>query len=448
MVAGKGRCCRGRRFAIGARVDITRNLFYSFRGSSITSQAAPLAQLENNLTKSLLTVLERCSRRVFLKAFLDDLGLPFAENVFFSLQRGQPLAASAKRRIVLSITGDSPDIEKRRTARHKGRPDAWICSGGWAVLVESKIGKKLSLSQLESHAKAAGWGRQRFKVIHRTWMQMHRLVRSALDSCPRKDAVSHLLAGDWLAYMERQNMIEFTKITVADFDFLNQPPEQRKVALSHIRGRMRDFARYVSQSQVSKKVAGLYRGRRVKDWKYGDPDTKSTSYWFNVGGEVSKRTWHITVFYRPNGIDVEVLASQAYLSRRLCKAGVDHLRQIVSMASKDREELGIGCRRAWYANPKSSYKGSRIAWSDEPVMVKPSTLSVASRDSYAWILRDAIQGLQGRKHKEFRPELIIRKSIPRDEIISRPLKGQVALVRRAIQQLYPLLKYLMEATKK
>jgi len=415
--------------------------------------------LENNLTKSLLTVLERCNRRVFLKAFLDDLGLPFAENVFFSLQKGRPLAASTKRKIVLSITGDSPDVEKRRTARHKGRPDAWICSGGWAVLVESKIGKKLSLSQLEAHAKTAGWGRRRFKVVHRTWMQMHRLVKSALDSCSRKDVVSHLLAKDWLEYMEHQNMTEFTKITVEDFDFLNQPPEQHQVVLSHIRGRMRDFARYVSQSQVSKKVAGLYRGRRVKDWKYGDPDKTSASYWFNVGGEASKRTWHITVFYRPNGIDVEILASQAYLSRRLCKAGVDCLRQIVSMASKvrtasevsparkARAELSIGCRRAWYANPKGKYKGLNIAGTDEPVMVKPASLSGASWDSYARSLRDAIQELQVHK-QEFRTELIIRKSIPRDEIISRPLKGQVALVRRAIQQLYPLLRYLMEATKK
>ena len=81
------------------------------------------------------------------------------------------------------------------------------------------------------------------------------------------------------------------------------------------------------------------------------------------------------------------------------------------------------------------------------MVVQPSTLSAASRDSYAWILRDAIQSLQG-GYKEFRVELIIRKLIPRDEVVSRPLKGQVALVRRAIQQLYPLLKYMIEATKK
>jgi len=318
-------------------MDITRNLFYAFRGPNTAGEAAFVAQLENNLTKSLLTVLEHCNRRVFLKAFLDDLRLPFAENVLFSLQRGQPLAASAKRRIVLSITGDLPDVVKRRTAPHKGRPDAWICSGGWAVLIESKMGKKLGLSQLRSHARAAGWRRQRFRVVHRTWPQVHGLLRSALDSCPRKDAVSHLLARDWLAYMEYQNMTEFAKIEVADFDFLNQLPEQRKAALSHVRGRMRDFARHVSQSQASKKAAGLYRGRKVKNWKYGDPDTKSSSYWFNIGGEASKRTWHLTVFYRPTGIDVEVLASQAHLSQKLCKAGVDHLRQIVGMASKARD---------------------------------------------------------------------------------------------------------------
>jgi hypothetical protein len=54
--------------------DFTRNLFYFFRGPSSDDDPAHERQLENNLTKSLIVVLEHADRE-FLQAFAQRLGL-------------------------------------------------------------------------------------------------------------------------------------------------------------------------------------------------------------------------------------------------------------------------------------------------------------------------------------------------------------------------------------
>jgi len=422
-------------------LDITRNMFYWFRGPAFGKDPASHRQLENNLTKSLITILEHCDRDVVLKAFLKLLGLSQCQGLVFSLQRKPLLTGTSKKRVVLGITGGDAELAPSSCETEDGRPDAWICGSGWTVLIESKIGRTITRRQLKAHAHAAGWSAGSYRVDFLSWNDLHNLAKRALTEIRKNDRASRLLLRDWLAYLEYQNMADFEKLEAGDFDFFTLPPEERRALLPRIRQRVRTFAHLLSRSAVIKRITALYEGSSVEDWKYGDLTAKSLSYWFNIGGHQSVRTWHLTVFFRHHGIDVEVLASQAGLSRRLCKSGADHLRALFDMTART-EGLHIGCRRGWYRDPGSSYKGQHIAKVDEPVMLQPAVLSKVSREFSAIVLKDAIES--GKDAKEFRAELIVRQHIGRDEIISGRPKDQVALVRQAAKNAYPVLKYLLE----
>ena len=129
--------------------DFTRNLFYFFRGPSSEDDSGRDKQLENNLTKSLIVVLEHADDS-FIQALARrlDLAMPNAP-VRFSLQR-RPVGVKTayERRVVLGITGGVPEHRESHGVAERGRPDAWILTERWAVLVESKLGSELREDQL------------------------------------------------------------------------------------------------------------------------------------------------------------------------------------------------------------------------------------------------------------------------------------------------------------
>jgi len=425
------RCC----------LDITRNIFYSFRGPAAEEDVSHQRQLENNLTKSLVTVLEHADRNIFLRSFLKELRLPFAKDVLFSLQRKPIATGPTKRRIILSITGGSPEVmehqAQRREDDHKGRPDARLCTSGWAVLVESKIGRRLNARQIRGHANGEAW--QTYGTVHWTWQRLHKLFAEALSKYPNCDQLSRLLVGHWLTYLEYQNMVEFEKLDTSDFDFCNLSGEERRAMLPRMKSRLHAFARLLARSAPSKQVAALYAKRKAQDWKYG-------STWFNIGGEPSASTWHVTVFFKPSGIEVELLASRNHLTRKLCRSGVNCFSNVVNMAA-NAKDVRVGCRRAWYRDPDSPYKGQHIGRVDHPMMVQPSTLNDSSRAHYAMMLKETLQGML--KNRQLRSELILAREIPRREIAlpKTTVQQQVALVAEAVRELQPILTYLMQATK-
>jgi hypothetical protein len=111
------------------------------------------------------------------------------------------------------------------------------------------------------------------------------------------------------------------------------------------------------------------------------------------------------------------------------------------------KHIRVGCRRAWYRDPDSSYKGQHIGRVDHPMMVQPSTLYDSSRNHYAMMLKETLQGMLKSRH--FRTELFLVREIPRREITlpKTTAQQQVALVAEAVRELYPILTYLMQATK-
>lgn len=72
--------------------------------------------------------------------------------------------------------------------------------------------------------------------------------------------------------------------------------------------------------------------------------------------------------------------------------GVDGFRHVVEMAAVAKGVL-VGCRRAWYHDPKSPYKGQHIARAEELVLVELHALDKGSRDALALMLKNTMEGL-------------------------------------------------------
>ena len=423
-------------------LDVTKNIFYWFRGPSGHGSHSQ-RQLENNLTKSLVNVLEYCDRRVVLRAFLTRLGLRAPKEVAFSLQRRPALASMATRRIVLGITGGEADITDSPTATELGRPDAWICANGWTVLVESKIGPKIKEAQLRAHAKAAGWAKGTYRVECLSWDDIYRSLKRAKQKLAANDRLSRLLLGQWLSYMESQNMTEFEKLEPLDFDFVNLGEDERRYLLPTMKKRIRGLANLLAKTPAARRIAKLYGRPDADHWKFGEPMANGRGSWFNIGGNSSMETWHVTVFYYANGLRLSIVCSRQAKTKKLCRGDDSVFHDVVEAAAAC--EVSLLCRRAWYANPKSSYKGQKISHADDPLIVSPAAMSKGLRPAFAESLKKALADMSG--GKRWRTELQVFRDIPRAELLELGTKAQAKLLANALEDMRGILIRLMETQK-
>ena len=418
--------------------DVTQNLFYWFKGPD--HDKVFRRQLENNLTKAFITALDHTNRKLLFGELLKKLRLPFCENVQFSLQRKPPIASKAKTRIILGITGGETKHLPGRSKTKPGRPDAWICGGSWTIIVESKVGPKITTAQLDGHAKAAGWQRGSYRIESLSWEDLHRLGKQALAKVwKKKDKTSHLLLAHWVSYLEYQDMADFEKLETMHFDFPNLPEEERRALVPHMKRMMSGFIRRVSKTRPAKKIQRLYGGGGP--WKSGEPDRTSRGTWFNIGNQSSTTKWHATVYLRAEGLSVSLLNSRNGLVRKLCNSGHQTFRDIIDIAAR-RKNLRICCRRAWYRNPKSSYKGQDIDRIDDALLIVPSAVARHSRESCAKMLKTMLQEL--RKSKNWRTELVIEEQIPRKRVIQASADAQVKMLGPPLETLHRILILLMK----
>ncbi|MCK4374161.1 MAG: hypothetical protein KAX19_02495, partial [Candidatus Brocadiae bacterium] len=316
----------------------------------------------------------------------------------------------------------------------------WICSGGWTILIESKIGARVTKGQLAAHARAAGWPPRTYRIVRLSWQELHRLLKNAYPRVPHRDEVSRLLLTEWLSYLEYQNMAEFERLEPVDFDFFNLSEEERRALLPHMKARLRAFAGLLARTPAARKMARLYGEPAVDDWKFGEPSTASRGSWFNIGGAPSSNTWHVTVFFQADGLDVTLINSYTHLTRKLCRSGEEGLRTVLELASRGRD-LTVSCRRAWYHDPTGAYKGQKISRTDDPLVLKPGALGRKSRDVSVAVLGATFEKLLA--SKKWRTELKVFRDIGRSALVGLSAKRQVDLVAKPIEDLYPIVKYLL-----
>ncbi len=204
------------------------NVFHYYRGPSKTAEGDVYdQQLEDNVTKALVNVLELCGPALtdsFLVRFTADSAGGATPYDFF-LQRG-PEEPSAPRRLLLGIAMESglPEHDASVT-EGEGRIDAGIyTSGALLVVIETKIGSgELEYAQLAQHSKrwgvaeTEGWRSASWPEIYE-WVN-EELVRS-------QDAVTRFLLVQLRDLQRLVGLTPFVGFEAEDFAFFD--PERPK----------------------------------------------------------------------------------------------------------------------------------------------------------------------------------------------------------------------------
>ena len=179
--------------------------------------------------------------------------------------------------------------------------------------------------------------------------------------------------------------------------------------------------------------------------KHSTPKRRKTSL-VQRGRRWRGGNWHVTVYFRPHGVDVNVLGGIKDLTRRLAKAGEETVAKLVRLSSgSELASIAVGCRRAWYANPESGYKGQRIDHGDAPLMGHPSFSADSTRDEFAKVLWALLE--KDKDAADYRTELTLQYSIPREDITKGNLTAQVELVADAISKIEEPLGFLLNLGK-
>jgi hypothetical protein len=87
---------------------------------------------------------------------------------------------TASRRLIVGITGGTPTVAGGHDGTERGRPDAWILTDRWAILIESKLGARIGSDQLRCHAESAGWKPGSYELALLTWQQIQTEFRDQL----------------------------------------------------------------------------------------------------------------------------------------------------------------------------------------------------------------------------------------------------------------------------
>lgn len=239
-------------------MDPRRNIFFHYRGPVDSADEFPRdRQLENNLTKTLVNLLDHTSNHAGRAAFLSVLEVHASARALarrfrgnkleLGLQSVPPDAEVAPRRAVLLITGPGTAVtsaEGRFSKERRGRPDAWVrARDGTTLLVEAKLGPKVSKQQIAAHLRAARWPRS-VPVIKTTWSEWY----NALDmvrSVKNLSALDRFLLDQALEYLEVFGMAPFTGFQARDFDFfIHYEPTYR----ARLRQKLEQFAESVHRA--------------------------------------------------------------------------------------------------------------------------------------------------------------------------------------------------------
>lgn len=152
-----------------------QNIFQYYRGQSKGStKETKQLQIENNLTKAFLNVLQHSSPEMTIK-FLNFAGIDslFNQSFEYRYQVSNVLSHVSSIGAVIGIA-ESDDVRNSKEKTFT-LPDGAILSEDVSVLIESKIGYNsyLTHQQLEGHKSSFAPGQQiKEKPIILTWMDI------------------------------------------------------------------------------------------------------------------------------------------------------------------------------------------------------------------------------------------------------------------------------------
>jgi hypothetical protein len=231
---------------VKARSDPHTNLFYYYRAGGTNRERE--RQLENNTTKALIYTLGK--NPDFAKSLLREFGISVDDqHLNYSLQkrpRNSRELAKRPHRYVLGIcqTDEMEAATTPPTARANTRPDAWIWSDNFVIVVENKVIGGLDANQMMGHAEILG--HPPAMVMKKMWTEVYDFIRRRGN---RSDTVEELRK-----YLELVGLSGFVGFEEEDFDgMLSKNREEKR----RVKDRLRTFLEAVYCALPSEAANGL-----------------------------------------------------------------------------------------------------------------------------------------------------------------------------------------------
>lgn len=431
-----------------------RNLFYSYRGATPNIRERDFVferQLEDNATKALINVLELSERSRVLIPFLRavaKLDVTYKpEAVQFALQRVDIRRPAIKRKIALVIAPIAGLDRKSSGTQISGRPDAWIWDDdSFAILVETKVVGCASRTQIKRHLSCAdGWNSRGAKITCVSWAEVYEFFNDVYRRANVLNPTSRLLIGEFLEYLNMIGVTNRTVFDIEDFVFFaldkeNRSPMHKRVVTQ----KLERFTQHLAATKAVQEIVRLY-GKETATARHVNPGVfrdSSDNFWITIGPKARRNHCHLTVRITERGIRLDAFAPHRNFTKKLLKAfkkDTDGFLAAIKRIS-DRDPFVIRLREAHYANPKSSYKGQRIAHLLDFMEVHPSFISKSNIQS---VIIDPVA--KRLKERTMRPEVFLVRIFPLSELLGK--SDAVERVAAAAKQMIPYLRWALDVTE-
>lgn len=402
--------------------------------------------MEDNATKALINVLDLADRKVVLKPFLARFCRVHARDVAsveFALQRPDIRQPQMPQRVALVI---APVAGWARAGAHRpdqGRPDAWIWEpGAFAVLIENKVKGQATRQQICRHiAGACGWTPSNSNTLCATWAQVHDFFRTLMQSASAWDPKTAFLVRQFEEYLRMTNLSASTVLELDDFAYFATPEKERhpdrKAAVER---KFCDLARAIAAQPVMRQALGLYGGAAAARIPVnpGRFNRDRGDFWISIGPKKRRTNAHFTARIGQAGISIDCFAPHKAYTQRIVQAIRQHPDEFLAALRHvpERERFYIRLREAYYANPRSTYKGRNIGNVRDFLEVHPRELTRGNLDL---LVCDPIEA---RRFKpRFRAELFLVRYFDLGEVVGA--EGVAHMVAEAAEMMLPFLKFAL-----
>jgi hypothetical protein len=427
-----------------------KNLFVFYRGATPKDQASFALlerQLEDNVTKALVYVLEHTDRERVLVPFLKELvGIDAhfdSDTVQFALQRVDIARPSIPRRIALTVAPTAQLSEGAVDAHETGRPDAWIWSDGtFAVLVEAKVRGSANRAQIRRHVEGAeGWKGSQVAWRPLSWSNIYEFVVRARQNPAHLDPVTRLLLSEFVEYLRMNGLATDTTFDLHDFGyFLLDPRDRDSSTRTLLAQKLARFSEEFIKAPSIQSVVRRYGGKAGSQ-EYVSPGVfrrESQNYWITIGPKDRRDRCHFTLRLEEDGISLEVFSPYRSFTKPLVEKiesnPTDFVAALAPMRNEDHYFFRL--REAHYHDPHSSYKGQRIGKKVDFLHIDTRVLTPDN------VLTLIVEPIKRRlKDSSLRPEIFLVRHFSLSELVGK--SDVVARVAAAAQPMLPYLEYAL-----
>jgi hypothetical protein len=258
-------------------MKLHQNLFYYYKGAHQSDKEIQ-EQLENNLTKAFINVIEKSDLNTQKKIIENIIPIIISKDILkinYTLQEktiGEERINQIKKKFILGLSSDETINRNRMGTNQKcSIPDAWIWTNDFVILIENKLQGTLDQTQLDCHRKLLDG-----QLVIRSWKKVYQVFKK-IENNIELTSKDKLLIQEFNDFLEMIGMTEFTGFRRKD---LSRMYSEDKDEIDFVREKFKKLGNAVSD-KLEKKGVRLYHEHRAKPdewWDYFVRD-KSHSYY-------------------------------------------------------------------------------------------------------------------------------------------------------------------------